>query len=273
MKCLICHSDCTYYFSKKYLEKPFDEFMKEIGEVKYYKCENCGFVLSRTHSELDEVKWNDLNNNFHHYLEMQDSEKMINQPPYAEQAMMIHLLKTNGIINTDRIIDYAAGYGTLSGILSKYFNIELPIFDPYVKSKDLNKYISREDLLTYNVVINSAMFEHILKRKDLDHLNSLVKEGGCLILHSVICENVPDDENWFYLRPPVHTAFHTNKSMRLLMEQWGYRSSIYCPQSKSWVLLKNDIKDVESIIGNINKELQTDWFFYKKGFVDYWKGF
>lgn len=117
------------------------------------------------------------------------------------------------------------------------------------------------------------MFEHVLKREDLDSLNSLVEEDGCLILHSVICENAPNDESWFYLRPPVHTAFHTNKSMQILMDQWGYHSSIYCPQSKSWVLLKNKVNEIENVINNINYELKTDWFYYKKGFVDYWKGF
>jgi hypothetical protein len=107
----------------------------------------------------------------------------------------------------------------------------------------------------------------------LDNLNNLVKNSGCLIIHTVICENVPNDPDWFYLRPPVHTAFHTNKSMGILMDQWNYHSSIYCPQSKSWVLMRDNIKDIESKITSLNHELQENWFFWKKGFMDYWKGF
>lgn len=49
MKCLICNSVSNYYFSKTYSESPIDEFMKKIGQVDYYKCECCGFVLSKTH--------------------------------------------------------------------------------------------------------------------------------------------------------------------------------------------------------------------------------
>jgi hypothetical protein len=74
----------------------------------------------------------------------------------------------------------------------------------------------------------------------------------------------------------VHTAFHTNKSMSILMEQWGYAASIYSPQAKSWFLFKNDspvLQNLESTINSINRELQTKYFYYKNGFVDYWKGF
>jgi hypothetical protein len=273
MKCMICGSDSRYYFSKAYSESPFDEFMRDIGPVDYYRCQNCGFVLSRTHSELDESKWGALNLLFHHYIENPANEKRNNQPPYAEQAMMLCLLAKNGIIRTDSMIDYAAGYGTLSSMLSKYFGIELPTFDPYVQTADSTRYIAADRLKTHKTVINSAMFEHVLRREDLDRVNDLVDEDGCLILHTVVCERVPPDPNWFYLRPPVHTAFHTNKSMQILMDQWGYRSSIYCPPSKCWVLLKDDPHHMEDKVRALNEELQTDWFHYKKGFVDYWKGF
>lgn len=272
MKCIICNSTSRYYFSKSYSEKPFDEFMREVGAVDYYKCNHCGFVLSRTHVELDEMKHTRLNSLFHHYLEgLLENNIIGNQPPYAEQAMMIAFLEKNGIISLDSVVDYAAGYGTLANILSKYHSIYLPLFDPYVKSDDVNKYIADDELEIYKTVINSAMFEHILRREDLDRVNSLVDKEGSLIVHTVVCQNIPRDPDWFYLRPPVHTAFHTNKSMEILMEQWGYKSSIYCPQSKSWVLRRCGIDDVEHKLLALNRELQSDWFYFKNGFVDYWK--
>jgi len=273
MKCLICNSDSKYFFSKKYSESPYDQFMHEIGEVHYYKCENCGFVLSKTHCELDKNKWENLNYLVHNYHENPQNQKMGNQPPYIEQAIMLLILGENGIINIKNMLDYAAGYGTLSTILSKYFNITMPIFDQYVKEVDPNRYIHKDQLSKYKTVLNSAMFEHILNREDLDNVNNLVDTDGCLIIHTVICENIPQDPNWFYMRTPVHTAFHTNKSMEILMNQWGYHSSIYCPKSKCWILLKKEIENISKVIHSINQEFQTDFLYYKKGFVDYWKGF
>lgn len=271
MKCIICGATSSYFFSKQYQEPPYDGFMRDIGPVEYYKCTHCGFVLSKTHGELSQEAWAKLNEQFHHHLEKESGE--INQPPYAEQAMMLSLLGNNGIINIENMIDYAAGYGTLSKILQKYHSIHLPIFDPYVQADNSGRYIDKTELKTYKTVINSAMFEHVLQREDLDYVNNIVDNDGCLIIHTVVCENIPKDPNWFYLRPPVHTAFHTNKSMEILMDQWGYKSSIYCPQSKCWILLRESNVEVHKKILSINAEIQNTWFITKNGFVDYWKGF
>jgi len=246
--------------------------MQEIGKVDYYKCKRCGFVLSKTHSELDKIKWINLNRKFHQYLENPGNYKKVNQPPYAEQAMMISLLGENSIISTDSMVDYAAGSGTLSNILSKYYNLELPTFDLYIQADNSRRHIHKSELKTYKTVINSAMFEHVLRRDDLDQVNNIVDADGCLIIHTVVCEKVPNDPNWFYLRPPVHTAFHTNNSMNILMSQWGYRS-IYCPSSMCWILLRDNIEDTEKKIATLNQELQTEYFYCKNCFVDYWKGF
>ncbi|MFL9959860.1 methyltransferase domain-containing protein [Paraburkholderia sediminicola] len=273
MNCMICGSQNRYYFSKTYTESPFDELMCDIGPVDYARCTHCGFVSSITHGTLDAEVWGTLNARFHHFLENPASEKTCNQPPYAEQAMMLALLGTNGIVSTDSMVDYAAGYGTLSSILHKYHDIDLPVFDPFVKNEGAHHYIDIENLGKYRTVINSAMFEHVRSREDLDAVNRLVDKDGCLIIHTVICENVPNDPNWFYLVPPVHTAFHTNASMRILMREWGYASSLYCPPAKCWVLFKRDQPGLSDAIESINQELQSIWFVFKNGFVDYWKGF
>jgi Methyltransferase domain len=271
MKCIICGATSSYFFSKQYQEAPYDAFMRDIGPVGYYKCVNCGFVLSKTHGELSREAWSKLNEQFHHHLENETTP--INQPPYAEQAMMVAVLGCNGVIDTASMLDYAAGYGTLSRMLEKFFTIDLPIFDPYVKADGSARYVDKSKLGKYKTVINSAMFEHVLQRSDLDCVNNLVADDGVLIIHTVVCENIPKDPNWFYLQPPVHTAFHTNKSMNILMSQWGYKSSIYCPQSKCWILFRDEIENVEKRISEINRELQNTWFIPKEGFVDYWKGF
>jgi hypothetical protein len=84
---------------------------------------------------------------------------------------------------------------------------------------------------------------------------------------------VPKDPEWFYLKPPNHTAFHTNKSMEILMGQWGYAFSIYCPKSKCWVLVKRKECRIVEKLKALNQELQSEWFYFKDGFMDYWKGF
>jgi hypothetical protein len=269
MKCLICGGNSTYYFSKTYTEQPYKDMMETIGKVNYYRCENCGFVLSKTHSQLEKDQWEQLNKSFHTYLEDSSIKQIINQPPYIEQALMLSILSKHNIIDINSIIDYAAGYGTLSTILLDYFDIRLPIYDKYVNDDRDDRYV--KCLSQYNTVINSAMFEHVLTREDLDEVNNLVSDNGCLILHTVVGETVPKDNSWFYLDPPVHTAFHTNKSMSLLMKQWNYEASLYCPDSKCWVLFKKDNSNIKEKVEQINREFQTEYSIFKKGFMNYWK--
>lgn len=140
---------------------------------------------------------------------------------------------------------------TLSTLLGRCFGIRLPIWESYMAGES----------------------ERVLTRADLDAVNAVVAEDGALIIHTVVCENVPADPDWFYLAPPVRAAFHTNASMQILMRQWGYRSSIYSPKSKCWVLLRSDVSRVEGAVSEINNELQNPWLICKDGFVDYWKGF
>ena len=194
-----------------------------------------------------------------------------------QQALDLILLSKNKIITLQNALDYAAGHGSLAKILKNYFNISIFISDFYVQANDEDiAYISEKDLTSYCLVMNSAMFEHIIRRDTLDKLNNYVRSDGVLIINTIICENVPQNPNWSYLRAPVHCAFHTNKSMQILMNQWGYEASIYSPQSQSWWLFKKDypyLDQLEHNISLINEELQRKYFHYKEGFMDYWKTF
>jgi hypothetical protein len=266
MKCLICDGNMLFHIAKDYHGTIYKDVIKDI--VEYYKCKECGLTVSKTHQLMSADVWSKLNYDLHHYEE--NNKRSTNQPPYLEQALLIKVLAENLIIDSNNILDYAGGYGSLSKVIEKYFGINLPVYEKFVHSKTFHKYVS--ELKNYNTVINSATFEHIFHRKEFDKINSLVDNSGVLILHTVVCENIPSDSNWFYITP-VHTTFHTNKSMKILMKQWGYQASIYCLSAKSWILFKKPRYDLKEKVKKINKEFQTEYLIYKEGFVDYWKGF
>jgi hypothetical protein len=244
-----------------------------LRSVDYRKCERCGFVLSQTHAEMPKAQWAQLNEAFNDYIDDPQNVLTGGPAPIIEQATMIALLGGAGLIDATDLLDYAGGRGYLSGALEKYFSLHAPIYDPYVVDRGRRTYVDVLRPTGYGTVINSAMFEHVLGRGDLDAVNAAVSDDGALIIHTLVCERVPNDPDWFYLDPPVHTAFHTNASMEILMSQWGYRSSIYSTRSKCWALLRQDYGRVGPKIEAINRELQTDWLIGKSGFVDYWKGF
>lgn len=266
--CIICDGNTKYFFTKEYDSK----YSHMLTSSIFSKCENCGFTFSNTLFNMDDNIWNKLNEDFHLFLENPKDDSNINQPPYIEQANMLNILINNDIINRN-MIDYAGGMGTLSKILNRYFNIDLPVYDPYIKDIEDSSvmYMDSSNLTKVDVLINSALFEHIRSIDDLNDINSLVSDSGVMIIHTVICEDIPEDPNWFYFTPPVHCAIHSNKSMGILMKNWGYVSSIYCKSAKCWILFKKEPNALMDLVDSINSLLQTDYFIYKKGFVDYWK--
>jgi len=262
-KCFICDHESRFYFRKQ-----FDEY--GLSNVEYHECPSCGFVFSKTHSEMDAGTWEKLNTSFHEEFENPDTVNSANSPPYLLQAAMLSILLKYQVINLDSCLDWGSGYGRLSTILDKYFGIQINNYDKYMQPE--RNFLSTNEIKDkkFAVVINSAVFEHVTQRRFLDEINSHVSDEGCLIFHTVVCEKIPQDPNWFYLLP-VHCAFHTNKSMGILMGQWGYSCSIYCPTSKMWILFRKKPKDIEPIVKAINTEFQTDFLYFKSGFVDFWK--
>lgn len=271
--CEICGGRVGFYFRKNYESSPYSRLMQDWGDIEYFRCENCGFVLSFSHKMASHSDWEKLNHDYHHFIENCDgSFKIPNQPTYAMQAMLLQLLSVNKIINVANGLDYAGGYGRLSHLLNKYYNIRFPVYDPFVTS-DNESVLYLDDIKgeEFDTVFNSAMFEHVRCRDELDQVNALIKPDGALLIHTVVTENVPKNPDWFYLEPPVHSAFHTNKSMGILMKQWGFNASIYAPLSKTWCLLRYHDKAIAQRIDLINHELQSKFLIYSCGFVDYWK--
>ena len=273
MNCMICDGKTQHFLSRDPREYSYGSLVEDIERYDYSKCSSCGFVFLETIKELSDKRWEQLNYDFHTYIENNTSPT--NQPPYIEQASLINVLAKHNVIDMNSSLDYAGGYGTLSKILDQYYNLTLKVYDPYIKESSFKNYIDLIGEKQFGFVINSALFEHVIDKKALNGINEPVdKERGALMIHTVICENIPNDPAWFYYLPPVHCAFHTNKSMNILMKEFGFESSLYCPSAKSWVLFKQHEPSIEIALNEINNLFQTNYCYYQKdAFVAYWKGF
>jgi len=263
----------NYSFKKNFnhsndFDKSFD-----LGVVEYHKCPKCGLVKSFNHSQMSLHKWEAVNKTFHEFIENQNNTKVVNQPPYIEISQFINILLKEKIVEAP-ILDWGGGYGSLAKILLKYHNVPSEIFEKYlINNKDkLIDYVDKTSLKvkSYNLVISTAVFEHVTERETLDSIIKQLSNRGSLLIHTLICDSIPNDPSWFYLLP-VHTTFFTNKSMAFLMKQWGFVSSIYCPRAKSWILLKTNSSKLLQTIDSINSLLQEDYLIFKQGFVNYWK--
>jgi len=266
LKCLICGSPMQFYFSKEY-----DSF--DLGKVEYYRCDCCGFTLSKTHTEMSDHSWKRLNHQYHSSYHGQetcpDDPKWIKR--LNTQSMVISDLTKLGLLESKgRWLDFACGDGKLSDTLKENHDLNLLKYDKYMQ-KTIG-FITDEALVkrSFDFVITTSVFEHFTRREDFDFVESLVSINGVLGLHTLVCEDVPQDPSWFYLLP-VHCAFHTNRSMSLLFKQWGYSASIYNVEAQLWLWFKTDPEKIQSTILKANLRENRPKYFYKPDFVDYWK--
>jgi hypothetical protein len=206
-------------------------------------------------------RWEMLNRGFHStFLNSENFELDPNWNKRIDnQVKDIKQLYQENVIDAGLCIDYACGDGRLKK------RLEGPNRDKYICCRGYDKYTKFSTAcsflnIRYNLVINTSFFEHVRNRDYLDEVDNLVTDNGALALHTLVCEEVPKDPNWFYL-VPVHSVVYTNRAMQILFDQWGYKYSLYNPDSRMWFWFKEDLE----------KSKVPMRFIYKDRFVDYWK--
>lgn len=265
MNCIICDGAMSYFFSKR-----FDAFGLE--NVDYWRCGDCGFVISKTHADMSPAQWTALNHAYH--SSYQGKDENADDPRWIErlreQTRVLSDVVDLGLLSGEtRWLDYACGDGRLSDLLRDE-RLDLAKYDRYMGGRA--GYLTERDLVprSFGFVITTSVFEHLIERAHFDTIESLVASDGVLGLHTLVSENVPRDPSWFYLLP-VHCAFHTNASMSLLLQQWGYTSSIYNVSSRLWLCFKRSPAELHERIEAANRRPFAPPYIAKDGFVDYWK--
>ena len=120
---------------------------------------------------------------------------------------------------------------------------------------------------SFDFLTTSSVFEHLLGASDVEKIISLVKPDGVMALHTLICEEVPQNAEWFYFYP-VHCTFWTNKAMAKVYKKFNFKGCAYNVESQMWFMFKkiSDFEKLKSEVKNLPGTWQVD-----ENFVDYWK--
>ena len=263
MSCIICGAK-----TELFLRKRFNEF--DLGDVDYSRCSDCGFVLSETHAEMSDSRWEGLNRDFHESYQGSDDNPVDPRwlPRLRAQAQALQAANDAGLLPAGRRLDYACGDGKLSEMLAESSDISLECYDRYMHAPH---YLQDGDMQpgSFDFVISTSVFEHLRSRENLDNIRSLLAPRGVMAMHTLVCEIVPESADWFYYLA-VHCAFYSNRSMELLLQQWGYKSSLYHLPSRLWFFFEKDFEAIEAQYKRLDMRMPGEWF-GQSGFVDYWK--
>ncbi len=278
-KCPLCHAEANFYFSQE-IDKNLN---LNIDKNTYYQCSFCKFTFSKSMYELDEENFTHVNKVIHttFYKKRADYTQL---PPYLQQALLFHILAQHKVINKDSLLDYAAGLGEFSRIAKENFSINASPYDEYLIPEGPlgQRYISKKQLQEskFSTVFSSAFLEHIRDFSPIDEMMQCLDytdSQGIFAFHTLVCENPPKDPHWFYYSL-LHCSVFSNKSMQIFMDKYNFKHSLYSPTAKTWLFFKKDTIElcnnsfsIKDFAEKINKVLQFEYFFYKEGFMDYWK--
>lgn len=276
MKCFVCEGDMSSYMTKKY---PYTGL---IDEAVFLKCENCGMVINETMYELSPEKWKELNLKLH--KQYQGMDYVEGDPKWItrlrSQAKVLFGMFSIGLLKTDmNCVDYGCGDGKLSdyvdelladstarGIVKKY--------DKFMSNAHGGRdkgYLTEGEIKekAFDVVITCSVFEHLVGLDDVDYIIKLLNPNcGVLGVHTLVCEDVPQDENWFYIDFPMHCTIWTNKAMKKLFELYRFKGCAYHLEAQMWFFFYDEAMFVK--LKKFHKNIPGSWFFSNE-FVDYWK--
>lgn len=275
MKCFIC---------KNAEMKPY--FVKNMGgdrllsNHQFIRCPACGLVVNQTIYEMTEDEWMILNDGHKDY---QGTNENPVDPDWIRrlhaQADVIAGLARCGIVSTDcKAIDYGCGDGKLSEYINDSYRKQtgevlnsylVGKYDKYMCPEGADDYYSDNKVVpeAFDLVVSCSVFEHLKGMRDVENILSLVKEDGILATHVLVCEEVPQDPDWFYLLL-THCTIWTNKAMSKLYELNGYKGCAYHVESRMWFFFK-DIEKYK-LLQEIKGDISGTWVLSDR-FVEYWK--
>lgn len=121
---------------------------------------------------------------------------------------------------------------------------------------------------SFDVVVSCSVIEHLVGMEQIDEFFSLAKPEGTICLHTLICEEVPNDPDWFYLTPEGHCTIWTNRAMSEIYKKGNYIGCAYHLESQMWFFFGDCVR-YETLKTTKDHILGT-WFFSDQ-FIDYWK--
>lgn len=270
MHCFVCGSEMKSCFHKECKE----------GPLEYVRCIRCGLVVCQTVYEMTEKAWESVNDEHRSY---QGSDENPEDPNWlvrlhTQSRLFADLFSAEVFSANMRIVDYGCGDGKLSDFFRHDINSrqetknaggQILNFDAYMRPKDAADYLQDTDMrpASFDAVITCSVFEHLIGKTDVDKIVKLLNDNGTLCLHTLVCEEVPNDPTWFYLLA-VHCTLWTNKSMGLLYDTYGFVGCAYHVEARMWFFFKN--RQLFEQLKSKSPSVEGTWVFSDK-FVDYWK--
>ena len=241
MKCKICNYETKNIFSAKILNK---------YDVKYYYCNNCGFL------QTEEPHW--LKEAYSTPISIIDTGIMARNIGMSKIAAVVLYFLFN---KYGKFLDFAGGYGFLTRLM-RDIGFDFYWHDPYSPNLVARGFESKSNILKYELITSFESFEHFVE--PIKEIENMIQFSDNIFFSTELLPSlIPKPEVWWYyaLEGGQHISFYSYKTLKYIAQK--YNMNINSNGRNIHILTKN--KKINNKLFNLLLKFQRfGLFFYVK---------
>ncbi len=200
MICKVCNSSTQRVFTSKILEK---------HDVKYFKCDNCGYLCTEEPFWLEEAYSRSIN--------LSDTG-LLDRNIYFSKVLSVLIyfyFNKNGIF-----LDYAGGYGVFTRLM-RDIGFDFYWHDPYTQNLFANGF--EKDIKPdsrFELITAFEVFEHLVNPKE--EISKMLRLSDTIVFSTeLLPREIPEPKDWWYygFNHGQHISFYSEKTLRALANQ------------------------------------------------------
>lgn len=192
MLCPLCHTELIN-------QKDFD----------YFDCSHCKALVKKPNLYLSQVE--EKERYLAHDNDVDDLRYQHFTSPITNYILS-HFTKQH------KGLDYGSGTAPVISKMLDGHDFNIKQYDPYF-SKDTAAFEQ-----TYNYIIACEVVEHFYHPStEFNHLKSLLKPEGHLIIMTHLYDDKIDFKNWYYRNDPTHVFIYRNATFHYIKNQFEFK--------------------------------------------------
>lgn len=197
MICKICSSNAHQVFISKILSK---------YDVKYFKCNECGYLFTEEPFWLEEAYSRPIN--------LSDTGLLDRNIYFSKiiSVLVYFFLGKKGIF-----LDYAGGYGAFTRLM-RDIGFDFYWHDPYTKNLFANGFEQEKAPgIKFDALTVFEVFEHLINPKE--ELSKMLQLSDTIIFSTELLPlEIPEPKDWWYygLNHGQHISFYSEKTLYTL---------------------------------------------------------
>lgn len=241
MNCKICNYKTKYIFPAKVLNK---------YSIKYYYCNNCGFL------KTEEPYW--LKEAYNNSISITDTGIMSRNIGSSKTTAVVlyFLFKKFG-----KFLDYGGGYGIFTRLM-RDIGFDFYWYDPHSINLLARGFETTNKNYKYELVTAFEVFEHFDEPiKEIENIMQF--SDNILFSTELLPSTLPKPREWWYyaLESGQHISFYSYRTLKYIAQKYNMN---LCSNSRNYHLFTKNRKITNKIFNFLLKFLRFGLFFYVK---------